>query len=345
MTRRPSMLALRKPGPEPGELALQEVARPEPSPGQVVVEVHGAGICGTDLHIMEGEYPSEPPVTLGHEVAGVVVRAGTPDSPWVGARVGVESFFSTDDTCPMCRAGRRNLCPERRSIGSFEDGGFAPEVLVPVRNLHRLPDALDLHAAALLEPLGCVVNCLLDPPRINAGDRVLVTGPGTLGLLAAQVARSCGGQVTVVGTSRDGARLAVARDLGFEARTVEESIGDVERAIECSGSAAGLTLCLERLLPGGHLVQIGLFGRPVSVPLDLLCSKGLSCSSDIAAPASAWQRALALVASGAVELDALITEVVPLRDWRRAFDSSRTADGLKYVIDPQLPGDAPLRPS
>lgn len=117
------MLALRKPGPEPGELALQEVARPEPSPGQVVVQVHGAGICGTDLHIMEGEYPSEPPVTLGHEVAGVVVRAGTADSPWVGARVGVESFFSTDDTCPMCRAGRRNLCPERRSIGSFEDGG------------------------------------------------------------------------------------------------------------------------------------------------------------------------------------------------------------------------------
>lgn len=332
------MLALRKPSVEPGELALQQVARPEPSAGHVVVQVRGAGVCGTDLHIMDGEYPSAPPVTLGHEVAGVVVRASAPDSRWVGVRVGIESFFSTDDTCPMCRAGRRNLCPERRSIGSFADGGFAPEVLVPVRNLHRLPDALDLHAAALLEPLGCVAGCLLDPPRINAGDRVLVTGPGTLGVLAAQVARSCGGQVTVVGTSRDAERLAVARGLGLEVKTVDESLGDFERAIECSGSAAGISMCLERLLPGGHLVQIGLFGRPVSVPLDLLCTKGLSYTSDIAAPASAWQRALSLVASGEVELDALITEVVPLHDWRRAFDSSRAASGLKYVIDPQLPG-------
>lgn len=340
MDRSAPMLALRKVSSNPGEVALQEVARPEPEPGQVVVRVHAAGICGTDLHLMDSEYPSEPPVTLGHEVAGVVSRTSASDTQWLGVRVGVETFFSTDDTCPMCLIGRRNLCLERRSIGSMEDGGFASEILVPVRNLHRLPDALSFPAGALLEPLGCVANCLLDPPRIDAGDRVLVAGPGTLGLLAAQVARSCGAQVTVVGTSRDARRLAVARDLGINAMTVDESLGDFEAAIECSGRASGLEMCLRRLLPGGNLIQIGLFGAPVTVPLDLICSKGLTYTSDIAAPASAWRRALSLVANGQVNLEALITEVVPLHDWRRAFDSSRAADGLKYVIDPHPSSDS-----
>ena len=141
--------------------------------------MRGAGVCGTDLHIEADEFPCAPPVTMGHEVCGVVARLGDGvDSSWAGARVVSETYFSTCGRCAWCRDGRINLCPERRSIGSFVDGAFAPRLIVPARNLHRIPDWLDEHAAVLAEPLACVCHCLLDPPVVSAGDRVLVTGPG-----------------------------------------------------------------------------------------------------------------------------------------------------------------------
>ena len=180
----------------------------------------GAGVCGTDLHIEADEFRSEPPVTMGHEVCGTVVTLGEGvSSTWSGVRVVSETYFSTCLVCAWCRDGRPNLCPERRSIGSFVDGAFAPFVIVPAGNLHRVPDWLGDHAASLAEPLACVCQCLCDPPLVAAGDRVLVTGPGPIGLLAAQVARAHGGMVTVVGLASDVTRLEAAAELGFATGT------------------------------------------------------------------------------------------------------------------------------
>jgi L-iditol 2-dehydrogenase len=320
------------------ELRIVRVRRPCPDNGQVVLEVFGGGLCGTDLHILEDEYPSNAPVTLGHEISGIVRRLGPDVDPaWQDARVAVESFFSTCEHCSACVSGHRNLCSQRQSIGSHTHGGFAQELLIPVRNLHRLPNGLDIHAAALLEPLGCVVNCIMDPGRVQAGDRVLVTGPGPVGLLAAQVARGSGGQVVVAGTSADNVRLDAAMRLGFDVAVVgQDVLGSVDVAIECSGNPAATTMCLERLVPRGQLVQIGLFGRSVSLPLDLVCSKGLSYSSAIAAPTPAWRRAMALVESGVVQLEPLVSEVVPLREWERAFQALRKGSALKFIFDPHL---------
>ena len=118
---------------------------------------------------------------------------------WLGERVVSETYFSTCGACRSCREGRINLCLERRSIGSYVDGAFAPSVVVPARNLHRAPAALSSHAAALTEPLACVCQSLLDPPVVSAGDSVLVIGPGAVGLIAAQVARALGAEVEVLG--------------------------------------------------------------------------------------------------------------------------------------------------
>ena len=176
--------------------------------------MRAAGICGTDLHIEAGEYPSVPPVTMGHEVCGVVLAGGGLE----GTRVVSETYFSTCRTCDFCLAGRPNLCLERRSIGTHVDGAFAPRLVVPLANLHPVPDWLPDHAAALTEPLACVCNALFDPPVVAPGDEVLVLGPGAIGLLAAQAVRAAGGRVTVVGTERDTARLELAAKLGLEAR-------------------------------------------------------------------------------------------------------------------------------
>jgi L-iditol 2-dehydrogenase len=326
------VIGLAKLTPGEGNVDLAERPTRAPGPGEVALDVRAAGICGTDLHIWFGEYDSVPPVTMGHEVCGVVAEFGDGvDGEWAGARVAVETFFSTCGVCPHCRAGKLSVCERRRSIGTHVDGGFAPRLVLPARNLHRVPDALPDEAAALSEPLACVCNSLLDPAAVRPGDDVLVIGPGAIGLIAAQVARACGGRVTVQGTERDGPRLALARELGFETGALAEA--DV--VVECSGAGPGIADGLRAARRRGRLVQMGLRGADVTIPYDLICFHELTVTAGFASNPASWRRAMALLHDGAVELAPLVTEVVPLRDWRRAFEASRAADGIKFVLDPR----------
>lgn len=326
------MRGLTKLAPGAGNVGLSEREEREPGPDEALLEVHAAGICGTDLHIEAGEYPSVPPVTMGHEVCGVVLAG----DGLAGQRVVSETYFSTCRTCEFCRDGRPNLCLQRRSIGTHVDGAFAPRLIVPLANLHPVPDWLPDHAAALAEPLACVCNALFDPPTIGAGDDVLVLGPGAIGLLAAQAARAAGGNVTVLGTERDEARLALARELGFTTGlsvVATQSLFDV--VVECSGSGGGISAGLLAARRGGRFVQIGLRGAEVMVPFDEICFRELVVTSGFASTPASWRRALGLIEGRAVELQALVTEVVPLADWERAFRASRNAEGVKYVLDPR----------
>ena len=303
----------------------------------MVLEVVAAGICGTDLHIFDGDYETVTPVTMGHEVSGVVADVGEGvEESWLGARVASETYFSTCGRCVHCRAGRVNLCVERRSIGTHMDGAFAPRLVVPSTNLHRLPDWLDGHAAALCEPLACVCHSVLEPePTVPAGDDVLVTGPGPVGLLAAQVARAAGGNVHVRGTPRDDRRLAAARELGLETSTTEDAPVDADVVIECSGSGSGIASGLAAARRGGRYVQIGLAGKPVALSFDLVCFHELTITSGFASTPTSWAKALELVADRRVELEPLLTEVVPLEEWERAFSATRAAEGIKFVLDPR----------
>jgi L-iditol 2-dehydrogenase len=333
------MLGLTKLAPGPGNVGLAERDQRAPGLGEVAIEVHGAGVCGTDLHIEADEFESAPPVTMGHEVSGVVAEVGADvDRGWLGARVVCETYFSTCGACEWCRAGRPNLCPERRSIGSFVDGGFAPRVIVPARNLHRIPDWLDEHAAVLAEPLACVCHCLLDPPVVSAGDRVLVTGPGPVGLLSAQVARSCGGDVLVVGLPADETRLAAAAGLGLATAHVGDEGSGFDVVLECSGNAGGASACLEAAGRGARYVQIGVFGKPVTLPFDRVFQKELTVTSGFASTPRSWRRGMLLIASRVVQLEPLVSEVAPLADWERVFADLRAGRGIKVVFDPRLPG-------
>jgi L-iditol 2-dehydrogenase len=301
-----------------------------------VLEVVAAGICGTDLHIADGEYETVTPVTMGHEVSGVVVELGEGvEDSWLGARVAAETYFSTCGECVHCRAGRINLCPERRSIGTHVDGAFAPRLHAPASNLHRPPDWLDGRAAALCEPLACVCHSLFEPePAVRAGDDVLVSGPGPVGLLASQVARAEGGRVHVRGTPRDDRRLAAARELGLETSTTEDRPVDADVVIECSGSETGIAQGLAVARRAGRYVQIGLAGRPVTLPFDLVCFHELTITSGFASTPTSWRKALELVGERRVDLELLLTEVVPLAEWERAFAATREADGIKFALAP-----------
>jgi len=325
---------LTKLAPGVGNVGLSEREEREPAPDEALLEVRAAGICGTDLHIEAGEYPSVPPVTMGHEVCGVVVTG----SGLEGARVVSETYFSTCRSCEHCRDGRPNLCLQRRSIGTHVDGAFAPRLVVPLAGLHRVPDWLSDEGAALTEPLACVCNALFTTPAIAPGDSVLVIGPGPIGLLAAQAARAAGGDVTLVGTERDRARLAVGRKLGLETAVTPGSgrlNGPFDVVVECSGSGAGISTGLLSARRGARFVQIGLRGAEVTVPFDEICFRELVVTSGNASTPASWRRALALIASNAVELEPLVTEVVPLAEWERAFSAARNAEAVKLVLDPR----------
>jgi L-iditol 2-dehydrogenase len=327
------VIGLAKLAPGEGNVDLTERPERAPGAGEVALEVAAAGICGTDLHIWLGEYDSVPPVTMGHEVCGTVAELGDGvDTSWRGARVAVETFFSTCGVCAHCRAGKLSVCEQRRSIGTHVDGGFAPRLVLPARNLHRVPDGLPDAAAALSEPVACVCNSLLDPSAVQPGDEVLVIGPGAIGLIAAQVARAGGGRVTMRGTERDERRLALAADLGFPT-SVSGAPPQADVVIECSGAGPGIADGLRAARRRGRLVQMGLRGGDVTIPYDLICFHELTVTAGFASNPASWRRAMALLPR--LDLEPLVTEVVPLRDWRRAFDASRAGDGVKFVLDPR----------
>jgi L-iditol 2-dehydrogenase len=334
-----TMQALVKVAPGPGGTGLREVPVPAPGPGQIRLRVTATGICGTDLHIMDDEYLSEPPVVMGHEVTGVVDAVGEHvSSAAIGRRVSLETYFFTCGSCFYCRSGSPNLCGDRRSIGSHVDGGFAEHVVVPLANAHDVAPSVSDPAGALYEPLSCVAHALCDPAVASPGDTALVVGPGAMGLLAAQVLAAQGATVTVVGTPRDALRLAAAEGLGLNAAMAGDlavpGVG-FDVVADCSGAAAGIDTALRAVRRGGRYVQIGLCGKGVPVDVDLICLRELTVSSGFASTPRSWGRAEALVTTGSVRLDPLISSVLPLAEWGKAIAGTRAGEGVKFVLTPK----------
>ena len=335
------MLAVTKLSNNAGEMELRDMPVPKPSPGNVIVGVCATGICGTDLHIMKGEYQVVPPLVLGHEICGIVAEVGQDvDEVWIGKRVVMETFFRTCGRCAHCRDGRPNMCVSRRSIGTHVNGGLTDFVEVPETNLHEVPAGMSDYAAALAEPLACVCNALFPHgPAIAAEDRVLVIGPGAIGGIAAQVARACGAEVVVRGTKGDSIRLNVLEKMNFASSVANDDVIENESfdvVIECSGNAFGLADGLSALRRRGRLLVVGLCGRPITLDFDRICFKELVVTSGFASTPGSWRRTMALMNGKHLNLEPLISDVFPIRDWSHAFNNSLLLKGFKYLIDPRM---------
>ncbi len=315
---------------------LRSLPEPTSAPGQALLEVIYTGVCGTDLHVMRDEYKVDPPVVMGHEVLGRVIETGSlDDAPWVGKRVVVETFFRCCERCEMCRAGRRNMCEQRESIGSFRDGGFAEKLVVPVLNLHEVPEGIPDEIAALAEPLSCTCHALVLRSTIKAGQRVLVTGPGPMGYLAAQVSKASGAEVTLAGIASDAEKLAGLASEGITTTidTPAEMAFDV--AIDCSGVAAGASNAMRAVKRGGAYIQVGIFGRDVSVPLDVLILRELTMTAGFSHSPRAWDLAVDLMASGKLDLAPCIGPIFPIERWADALAAISDGGTMKVLIDPR----------
>ena len=332
----------------PGNVAVREVPEPALSDGEVLVEIEATGICGSDLHILEDriEIPIRVPVVMGHEFSGRIVDRGKDVSGLgVGDAVTAMPSVFICGACRFCRAGAHNLCMQRKSMGYWHHGSFAPRVSVPGRCVHRLPAGVGFRAAALAEPLACAVHAVTERTGVSAGDLVAIVGPGSIGLLCLQVVMAEGGRAVVLGTAVDQRRLELARRLGAEvianvddgdavARVAELTEGyGADVVLECSGSPSGASLALELVRKQGKLTQVGLFGGPISMALGQVAVKEIRFTGSFGQRATSWRRALQLMARGAVDTGALITHDIPIDDWRRGFDLCARSEGIKVLLD------------
>jgi len=330
-----------------GNVELMEMPEPCLDKGQVLIEVKAAGLCGTDIHIFYDEFKSNPPVILGHEVSGIVAEvAEDVESVKVGQRVTVESYFKTCGVCNYCRNGKENLCLNRISIGSKINGGMAKYLVVPSRNIHELPENVSFAEGALTEPLACVVHSTMDMTKITPGDVAVVSGPGPIGLLTAQIAKQAGAVVIVLGTKVDIHRLKVAKEIGadyvvnIEEQNPMELVNDLtggygaDVVLECAGVEASVGMCLRLVKRAGQFTQVGLVGKSVSFDIDQVPLKEISLRGGNASVPWAWIKALKLMGTGKVKIKPLISHVIPLSEWKKAFNIFREKSGLKIILTP-----------
>ncbi|MDR1625426.1 MAG: zinc-binding dehydrogenase [Spirochaetia bacterium] len=341
------MKALVKTARGPGNLEIREV--PEPACGDrgVKIEIEACGICGTDIHVMKDEFPTRPPVIIGHEFCGTVVETGGGVTRFkAGDRVTAENVCVHCDRCYMCTTGHYAICVNRGAQGLDLDGAFTKYIVCDEGNVYRIPDAISFEEGALSEPMVCAVHAVVDQTKVGAGDVVLVSGPGAMGLIAAQAVIAEGGRVILTGTTADSARFGVARGLGIhtcvdvlqeDAAAFVAQASDGEGAdvfIECSGAAAAVDTGLKLIKKRGRYTQLGLFGKKVPVDLDALVVKEIAMTGSMSHTRNAWKRGLALVGEGKIRLAPLVTSVYALADWEKGFRDFEERRGIKTLIRP-----------
>ena len=347
------MKALVKTKLGPDCMRYMEMQEPRPAEDEIKVRVYACGICGTDIHLMHDEYPSKPPIITGHEFSGVVVETGKNVTDFqVGDRVVTLTAIETCEECEYCRQGLRMLCPERKSVGSGINGGFAEFVILPARHAFHIPEGVSLRTAALCEPLACVVRGVCERTSITAGDYVLVAGAGVMAQLTAQVVMANGGNVIMTGLASDEERFALAKSLGVFA-TVRVDEGDplsrvlqltggmgVDKAFECSGAAASADFCLDALKKTGYYTQIAIPGKPIPFDMDKALYKEITIYNSYASERSSWLTALRLLEHRQIHIDSMISDMLPLSEWQDGFERTIAKREFKILLTPN-PVDHP----
>jgi threonine dehydrogenase-like Zn-dependent dehydrogenase len=338
------MLAVVK-DPAKAGIVLEDVPVPTVGPWEVLVRVRAAGICGSDQRIYkEVNAARRRRFILGHEIAGEVVAVGerVAEVP-LGAAVGVEICIGCG-ICRHCKVGRVNLCEKLEELGVTVDGGMTELVAVPARNVHVLPAGLPFEAAVFADPLACVIRGL-EMITVTSGSWVAVLGPGQMGLLATQVIkRILRARVVVIGTRNE--RLAIARDMGADevinlrerdavAAVRDLTDGGADFVNEAAGTAEALGQAIAMARKGGSVVMLTVH-KQVHVDLEPAVRGELHLVGAICYSYREYQRALALLARGQVDVSSLRQRVFPLEQAQEAFEFVMSRQGVKAIL--VLPG-------
>lgn len=323
------------------DIGLEERPVPDVGPGEVLVKVGSVGVCGSDVHYYEhgriGDFVVRSPLVLGHEAGGVVAAVGegvTGDR--VGERVAIEPGVPCR-RCDQCRHGRYNLCPDISFFATPPvDGAFAEYVAMPADFVFPVPDLISDDAAGLIEPLSVGVWANRKAGT-TAGTSLLVSGAGPIGLLVAAVARAQGAGNIVV-ADVDPHRLELARAYGAthvaDARDPEALDGiEVDAFVDCSGAQQAVIAGIRTVRGGGAVVLVGMGADEMSLPVSLLQNREILLTGTFRY-ANTWPAAIALAASGAVDLDGMVTGRVGLDRAEEALSPDPDAQHVKLVVRP-----------
>ena len=329
------------------KLSYEEVPTPQPKAGEVLIRLQACAVCGSDVHGFDGSTGRRrPPVIMGHEASGIIVECGEGVKDYTaGDRVTFDSTVYCGK-CPMCLEGKVNLCSDRQVLGvSCEDynraGCFAEYVCVPEYILYRMPDNVTFVQAAMIEPLSVAYHAATRTP-IKAGDTVVVVGVGTIGLLTLQVVRSFGAkQIIAVDISDERLELARAngatdcvnsKDADALDQILAASNGGVDVAIDATGIESTVNLCVKSVHLDGRVVLIGNLAPSINFPLQYVVTHQISLFGSCAS-AGEYPACLDLIASGQVEVDSMISKLVPLAEgdlWMNKIFNRE--DGLTKIV-------------
>jgi threonine dehydrogenase-like Zn-dependent dehydrogenase len=331
----------------PEQACVQEVPAPVAAPGEVVVDVERAGVCGTDVEFFTGQMAylhqghSSYPLRLGHEWCGTVTAVGEGvDRAWAGRWVMGDTMLG-DGTCRRCRRGHQHVCQDRQEVGIRDGrpGALAEQIAVPVSSLHALPGSVDPVLGALVEPGGNALRAA-QAAGLGPGDRALILGPGTIGSLVALFLRAGGAEVHLMGISPDS--LAFVRSLGFEHTWTEDTLPGrpFDAVIDASNAAHLPALALDLVEPAGRVVYVGLAGTPSQIDTRTLALKDITAVG-ILSGSPGIDATIQAYATGAVDPRPLVAATVGLEQLSAVLAGQRpdgAGPGPKIHIDPRLPG-------
>jgi NADPH2:quinone reductase len=334
----------------PGNVRVGRVPDPTPQADELVIRVEACGICGTDLHLIDGDSPlARYPLVPGHEFAGEVVALGSniaqrngsgEEDIRIGSRVAVDPNMPCGH-CEFCRTGHENLCLHYAGVGVTTNGGFAEYVTVPASRAYVLPDSISLREAALIEPVSCAVHGMhnLNP---RSGDTFLIVGAGTMGLLLMQLALR-GGASRVAMVDVNTQRLVRAEQLGATRTyaSIQQALTDEPRGFNCVIDATGVAAAIEQAFMAvkrsGKFMMFGVapYNACVSLSPFRIYNEEITIVGSMAVLFS-FQAAIDLISGGVIDTQAMLTAALPLEEFQQALSMVRRGEGIKTQILPNV---------
>ncbi|MDD4200027.1 MAG: alcohol dehydrogenase catalytic domain-containing protein [Eubacteriales bacterium] len=320
-------------------------------PDEVLIKIKACGLCATDVHVWKDEFRSFPPVVLGHEFSGEIVDIGGNVKEFkIGDRVVAEPKTGSCGSCSVCREGKIQLCKHRKAPGWGINGGMTDYIVMPFNMLHIIPDKVDYDVAALCEPLSIVVHEVTERAGVQCSDVVLVIGSGSIGILSAFVAKSCGAsKVIITGlNASESVRFPVAQSLGADEVINVEKDDVVKRVmeitngkgadliIESSGSTQGIINMPAMARIGGRITCIGLCKTDnASLLWNTAMYKALNLYFNFSSSYSAWDKALKLMETTEKNLRYMITNYESIDNWEKIFSSHYDENAVKVMFIPE----------
>ena len=327
-----------------GSVELREIKLPEIGEHDVLLQVENVGVCGSDLHQWTSEHSWKVnyPVVLGHEFGGLITKIGDKVKKWkVGDRVVSETAAVIDNESPLTKAGLYNLDPTRKGFGYGVDGAMTKYVRTPARCLHHIPENLSFEEACLTEPCCVAYNAVVVNSKIKPGDKVLVIGPGTIGILCAVIAKICGADVAVLGLESDRSRLAKLKNYNINSivknvsswAKEKDGLG-VDLVIDAAGVSHTLKIAMDNVRPNGQITKVGWGPQPLDFSLDIIVQKNIRLQGSFSHNWPIWEKVIQLLSEGTLNVKPIIGGVWTIEEWKKAFSEMHSGKIIKSILKP-----------